>query len=136
MSYEVIEALVESARAAMENAYAPYSGFRVGAAVMSDTSKIYVGCNVENASFGATLCAERAAIAKMVSGGETRLATVAIFVEGDEPAMPCGICRQVIAEFGPYAEIIVATSKETRRTTADALFPAPFVLKREPPAAK
>lgn len=130
MSYEVIEALVEAARAARDRAYARYSGFKVGAAVMSDTSKIYVGCNVENASFGATLCAERAAIAQMIAGGDQRLVTIAVFVDADEPAMPCGICRQVIAEFGPDAEIIVATPRGTKRTTADALMPDAFRLPR------
>jgi cytidine deaminase len=131
VSDEIVEALVESARAVRDKAYAPYSGFRVGAAVISETGKIYVGCNVENASYGATLCAERAAIARMVAAGEQRLLTVAVFTDRDEPAMPCGICRQVIEEFGHGAEIIATNGRRTRRTTADALLPAAFTLKSE-----
>src|SRR6478736_1354176 len=102
MEHELAEALIESARAVRDNAHAPYSGFHVGAAVMSESGHIYVGCNVENASYGATLCAERSAIAQMVAAGEKRLTNVAVFVDADEPAMPCGVCRQVIAEFGPH----------------------------------
>ena len=130
MSDEIIEVLIESARAVRDAAYAPYSGFRVGAAVLSESGKIYVGCNVENASFGATLCAERAAIAQMVASGEHRIVTVAVFVDAAEPAMPCGICRQWIAELGPHAEIVTATHSGTKRTSIDHLMPEPFVLKR------
>jgi cytidine deaminase len=130
VSDEIIEALVESARAARDRAYAPYSGFKVGAAVMSATGKIYVGTNVENASYGACLCAERAAIAQMVAAGDRELVTVVVFTEGEEPALPCGICRQVIAELGPTAEIVAATSKKTKRTSVDALLPDAFKLPR------
>ena len=131
MSDELIEALIESARAVRDNAYAPYSGFMVGAAVLSESGKIYVGCNVENASYGATLCAERSAIAQMIAAGEKQVLTVAVFVDGKEPAMPCGVCRQVIAELGPHAEIVTATPKGTKRTTIEHLLPDPFVLRRE-----
>jgi cytidine deaminase len=134
VSDEVVEALVESARAARDKAYAPYSEYKVGAAVMSASGKIYVGCNVENASYGATLCAERAAIAKMVSAGETQVVSVATFVAETEPAMPCGICRQVIAEFGPHAEVIAATPVGLKRTSADMLLPSAFVLSNRPPS--
>src|SRR6185369_16938832 len=92
---EILEALVESARTVRDKAYAPYSGFLVGAAVLSESGRIYVGCNVENASYGATLCAERNAIAQLVAAGERNVAAVAVFVDADDPAMPCGICRQV-----------------------------------------
>lgn len=121
---------MESARAVRDNAYAPYSGFRVGAAVLSESGKIYVGCNVESASFGATLCAERAALAHMIAAGEHRAVTVAVFVDAAEPAMPCGICRQWISELGPHAEVVTATPAGTKRTTIDHLMPDPFVLKR------
>lgn len=131
MQDELMDALIESARAVRERAYAPYSGFMVGAAVISESGKIYVGCNVENASYGATLCAERNAIAQMVANGEKRILTVAIFVDGETPAMPCGICRQVISELGPHAEIVTATPRGTRRTTIEHLLPDPFVLRRE-----
>jgi cytidine deaminase len=123
--------LIEAARAVRAKAYAPYSGFLVGAAVLTDTGQIHVGCNVENASYGATICAERSAISKMVASGETKIVTVAVFVDDTEPAMPCGICRQVIAEFGPHAEIISATPRETKRSSIDRLLPDAFVFKRE-----
>lgn len=129
MEDEFLEALIESARAARERAYAPYSGFRVGAAVLSESGKIYVGCNVENASYGASMCAERAAIAQMVAAGETRLVTVSVFVDASEPAMPCGICRQWITELGPHAEIITSTPTSTKRSTIDQLLPDPFVFR-------
>jgi cytidine deaminase len=103
----------------------------VGAAVLSESGRIYVGCNVENASYGATLCAERGAIAQLVAAGEREVAAVAVFVDADEPAMPCGICRQVIAELGTHAEIVVATPRAKRQTTIAALLPDPFVFKRE-----
>lgn len=130
MSDELVDVLIESARAVRDNAYAPYSGFRVGAAVISESGKIYVGCNVESASYGATLCAERAALAQLIAAGEHRVVTVAVFVDGAEPAMPCGICRQWISELGPRAEIVTATPGRMKRTTIEQLMPDPFVLKR------
>ncbi len=131
MKDDLVEALIESARAVRECAYAPYSGFRVGAAVISTDHRIHVGCNVECASYGATLCAERAAIARMVASGEKRLVAVAIFVDESEPAMPCGICRQVIAELGPRAEIISSTLQARKRATIEQLLPDAFVLNRD-----
>jgi cytidine deaminase len=128
---EQIGALIESARAVRERAYAPYSGFQVGAAVLTASGEVHVGCNVENASYGATICAERAAIATMVAAGETKITAVVVFVDDEEPAMPCGICRQVIAEFGPGAEIVTATPRKTKRSTIEALLPDAFVFKRE-----
>src|SRR5678815_3953793 len=94
------EELVSAARAACDNAYAPYSGFRVGAAVRGASGRVYSGCNVENASYGATLCAERCAVAALVAGGEKKITEVAVWTEGDAPAMPCGVCRQVLYELG------------------------------------
>jgi cytidine deaminase len=129
MEDEFLEAVVEAARAARERAYAPYSGFRVGAAVISESGKIYVGCNVENASYGATLCAERAAIAAMIAAGERRLVTVAVYVDAEDPAMPCGICRQWISELGPHAEIICSAPSGMKRTTIEQLLPEPFALR-------
>lgn len=131
MEDEIVRALIESARAARDRAYAPYSGFHVGAAVLSGSGRIHVGCNVENASYGATICAERAAIASMVAAGETKLVAVAVFVDDEDPAMPCGICRQVIAELGPRAEIVTATPQKTKRSTIEQLLPDAFVFKRE-----
>jgi cytidine deaminase len=126
-----LRALVEAARAAREHAYAPYSKFRVGAAVLTHAGNVHVGCNVENASYGATICAERAAIFRMVSSGETGLSAVAIYVDEPEPAMPCGMCRQVIAEFGSDVRIVTAGRIEVKESTIAALLPEAFVLHRE-----
>jgi cytidine deaminase len=128
MQDEMTETLIEAARAVSEHAHAPYSRFKVGAAVVSGSGKIYVGCNVESATYGATLCAERSAIARMIAAGEREVVAVAVFVDDDEPAMPCGICRQWIAEHGPHAEIITATPGKTKRTTIEHLLPDPFVF--------
>jgi cytidine deaminase len=127
-----VEELIESARAVRDAAHAPFSGFKVGAAVLSERGKIYVGCNVESATYGATLCAERAAIAQMIAAGEKRLVTVAIYVDDEQPAPPCGICRQWIAELGPHAEVVSATPRATKRWSIAHLLPEPFVFKRSP----
>jgi cytidine deaminase len=92
--------LLTAAVEARAHAYAPYSGFRVGAAIRTRSGAVYVGCNVENASYGATLCAERAAVAAMVAAGDTEPVACAVVTAGRELASPCGICRQVLAEFG------------------------------------
>jgi cytidine deaminase len=128
MEDEPTRTLVEAARAVREHAHAPYSGFRVGAAVLTEEGNVHVGCNVENASYGATICAERAAIFRMVASGEKRLVAVAIFVDDAEPAMPCGMCRQVIAEFGHDVKIVTATPGRTKHSTIAALLPEAFVL--------
>ncbi|MBC8579323.1 MULTISPECIES: cytidine deaminase [Zhenhengia] len=104
---EEYKQLVEKAKEAMTYAYAPYSNFKVGAALLTDTDKIYTGCNVENASFGATNCAERTAIFKAVSEGELRYKAIAIVSSSKEFTYPCGICRQVIGEFMPNGHIIL-----------------------------
>lgn len=91
--------LVERAKEAVSNAYAPYSGFCVGAAVLTESGKIYQGCNIENASYGATNCAERTAIFKAVSEGEKKICAIAIMSKAGDFTPPCGICRQVMSEF-------------------------------------
>ena len=96
--------LLAAAREVRERAYAPYSGFAVGAAALGDDGRIYIGANVENASYGLTLCAERAAIAAAVAGGARAITAIAIVA--DRPASPCGACREVIAELGPDATVI------------------------------
>jgi cytidine deaminase len=125
---ESTRALIAAARSVREHAHAPYSGFRVGAAVLTEAGNVHIGCNVENASYGATICAERAAIFRMVANGEKHVVAVAIFVDDAEPAMPCGMCRQVIAEFGQDVRIITATPGQAKQSTIAALLPEAFVL--------
>ena len=120
--------LIAAARDVREHAYAPYSKFRVGAAVMGVSGRIYVGCNVENVTYGATLCAERAAIGSMVASGETRVAAVAIFTDCNPSASPCGICRQVLAEFAEDAPVVVAGPQSHSVLSLAALLPERFVF--------
>ncbi|HEY2408406.1 MAG TPA: cytidine deaminase [Polyangiaceae bacterium] len=122
--------LVTAAREVRERAYAPYSAFRVGAAVRACSGRVFVGCNVENKSYGGTICAERAAILQMVSAGETALVAVAVFTDAETLAMPCGLCRQVIAEFEQSAQVLAANPREFKLLAFSALFPDPFVLSR------
>lgn len=104
-----VEELIEKAIAAREYSYSPYSNFAVGAAVLTSSGKIYTGCNIESSSYTPTICAERTAISKAVSEGERKILAVAI-VGSSEYTFPCGVCRQVIREFGKDADIIVANS--------------------------
>lgn len=120
--------LVVAAFAAMEKAYAPYSGYKVGAALLTDSGKVYTGCNVESASYSPTNCAERTAFFKAISEGEREFKSIAVVGGKDgnvtELFMPCGVCRQVMAEFcGQDFEIIVAKSAEefTSFTLAELL---------------
>ena len=128
------ENLLQRAVEAMEKAYAPYSGFHVGAALETVDGKIYLGCNVENSSYGATNCAERTAIFKAISEGDRAFARIAIVGghQGDwkEYAAPCGICRQVMSEFaGPDFEIILGKKDGERKVgTLREFLPESFVL--------
>lgn len=99
--------LIELAQVAKNNAYVPYSKFSVGAAVEVEDGEIFTGCNIENAAYGPSVCAERVAIFKAVSAGYREIKKIAI-VAGDNMSFPCGVCRQVLQEFGQRAEIIVA----------------------------
>jgi cytidine deaminase len=117
--------LLKIAKEARERAYAPYSQFYVGAALLCDDGSVYTGCNIENASFSPTCCAERTAIFKAVSEGKTKFLMLA--VAADEIPLPCGICRQVISEFcGNDFPIIVATGTETKKFTLGDLLPNAF----------
>ena len=119
--------LEQAARAAAKASYSPYSKFRVGAAVLAGSGKIYAGTNVENASYGLANCAERSAIFTAASQGERKICCVVVFTPTAEPTMPCGACRQVINEFGPGATIVsVCHSAKRVETTLDSLLPAAF----------
>ena len=100
--------LLRIAKEASLNAYAPYSGFPVGAALECDDGTVYTGCNVENAAYGDTICAERCAVVKAVSAGHRSFTRIAIYGEGQGYCMPCGSCRQVLAEFSPEIEVLCA----------------------------
>jgi cytidine deaminase len=122
--------LIESARIVQKNSYAPYSNFHVGAAVRTENGEIFVGTNVENASYGLTICAERAAIFNAVSHGQPKIRAIAITSSNGKPTPPCGACRQVIKEFStPNTVIIMAGSqKELDVKTIDDLLPFSFTL--------
>lgn len=99
IGFEGLKKLVMLAVKAKNNAYVPYSGFHVGAALYADNGKYYTGCNVENASYGATICAERTAAVKAISDGAKKILAMAVSSDSNKPTMPCGICRQFISEF-------------------------------------
>ncbi|MCB9886916.1 MAG: cytidine deaminase [Planctomycetes bacterium] len=130
-SEEQRSALVAAARAVMANAYAPASHFCVGAAVLAEDGRVFVGCNVENASYGLTVCAERNAIGAAVAAGARRVVAVAIATSVQPPARPCGACRQVLAEFGPdMLVLMVGAGDEIESESLRALLPAPFTFTR------
>ena len=131
LSANVRESLLQSARAAMNNAYAPYSNFHVGAAILTAKGETYVGCNVENASYGMTNCAERTAIFSAIAkqGPELDIRAVAVVNDQDVPCSPCGACRQVIYEFGPEAFIIFQGQTGWKESPITELLPEGFRLK-------
>jgi len=104
--------LIEMAIEAREDAYTPYSDFKVGAAVLTDDGKVFTGCNIENASYGATICAERTALVKAISNGHRNFTALAVVGKKGSYTYPCGICRQFIIEFGKHIKIIVAKVPE------------------------
>lgn len=118
--------LVSLAEKAMENAYAPYSGFKVGAALLTSDGEVYTGCNIENISFGATVCAERCAVFKAVSEGKRSFLKLAIVSSSEDKTFPCGICRQVLAEFMPDGEIIIKNGEQEEVYTVSELLPHSF----------
>lgn len=124
------QALLAAAQQARRQAYAPYSRYHVGAAVRGGSGQIYAGCNVENSSYGLSICAERSAVFAAVLGGERRIDALALFSPASPLAMPCGACRQVLNEFAsPDAAVIVANEQGEQRTLSlSEIFPYPFTL--------
>ena len=120
------DALVEAARAVQQRAYAPYSRFRVGCALEADDGRIFVGCNVENASYGRTICAERAAVCAAVAAGARRLRRAVVVTDADPPAAPCGACRQVLVEFGRELRVDGVGPSGTVSWTMAQLLPSAF----------
>jgi len=119
--------LISEAEKARKNAYAPYSKFSVGAALLSRSGKVYTGANLENSSFGQTVCAERLALYKAVSAGEKDFKKIAIVAAGVKPVTPCGICRQALFEFSPGLEVICANLRgQVKKYTLKQLLPHPF----------
>ena len=119
--------LIKKAVEAKEFAYVPYSSFRVGSAVLTEDGRIYTGCNIENASYGATNCAERTAIFKAVSEGAVTLKAIAITSDEEDFIYPCGICRQVIKEFGDDVDVILINKHgHTKTSTIKELLPQSF----------
>src|SRR5215475_3123678 len=122
-----IDQLVVAARAVRLNAHAPYSGFKVGAALATSAGGIVTGCNVENATYGLTICAERVALVKAISEGLTQYTRIAIVADTDAPTPPCGACRQLLWEFGGDLEIVLANLTAVKAMYRLAqLLPLPF----------
>jgi cytidine deaminase len=131
LSRESREKLIESARGVLKNAHVPYSDFRVGAALLATTGEVFLGCNVENASYGMTNCAERTAIFSAVSrlGPKFQIQTIAVATGKEVPCSPCGACRQVIYEFGPNATVIFLSARGWEELAIADLLPYGFRLK-------
>lgn len=123
--------LIEIAKTASVNAYAPYSKFKVGAALLAQSGKIYSGCNVENASYSMTICAERNAVFQAIANGERNYAAIAIYVDSDLSFPPCGACRQVLSEFANDLVVIISNRVNSNDTTLSKLLPERFSLKDE-----
>jgi len=127
LSPPTLRRLEKAARAAARSAYAPYSKFRVGAAVLTGSGKIFAGANVENASYGLCNCAERTAIFAAVAAGERKVRAVVVYTPTATPTSPCGACRQVINEFGPTAIVVSCCDRPARiETTLRRLLPEAF----------
>lgn len=125
MNYDI---LINKAKDVSQNAYAPYSNFFVGACVLAGSGKTYVGCNVENASYGLAICAERNALANAIANGEKSISAIAIYSPNMEKCLPCGACRQVIFEFGKEIEIITQIKNEYKVHKISELLPEGFEL--------
>ncbi len=120
--------LIETAKKAMLNAYSPYSKVTVGAALEGESGKVYVGCNVENSSYGATICAERTAVTKAVSEGEKKFKRIAVVGNLGVQMFPCGICLQVLSEFAPDIDVILEQDGKLFKYTLKQLIPKAFSM--------
>jgi cytidine deaminase len=122
----VTDALVVAARAALRNAHAPYSGYKVGAALETVDGRVFAGANVENASYGVTNCAERVALGAAVASGARQFRRIVIVTDSLRPASPCGACRQALAEFGLNLEVESFGARDARSWRLEALLPDAF----------
>ena len=129
-----VRMLVKKAQAARKKAYAPYSKFLVGCTLLDDEKKIHTGCNVENVSYSATTCAERVAVGKMISRGSRKINTVIVLTSSDEPCFPCGVCLQVLLEFGKGARVYAVNRRATVYSEAlvSDLLPSGFEQRQLP----
>lgn len=133
LSNELYKELYQKALEARSNAYAPFSGFKVGAALLTEDGSIYTGVNIENSSYGATICAERTAFVKAISEGHRKFKAIAVTAGSGQESLPCGICRQFMYEFAPRIEIITGTDIEALNVrTLEELMPLGFRLSNEP----
>lgn len=124
--------LISEAKKARVNSHTPYSNFRVGAAILARSGRVYTGTNVENSSFGLGICAERLALLKAVSSGENDFTRIAVIASGEEPITPCGLCRQVLFEFSPNMKVICSNLKgKVKRFTLRQLLPYPFKCRKK-----
>ena len=120
--------LIEKAKEVSRKAYAPYSNYKVGAALLTKSGKVYTGCNIENSSYGLTNCAERTAVFKAVSEGEMEFEEMVIYADSPNLPTPCGACRQVLSEFGSELKITIISNKEQMETSISELLPLGFKL--------
>jgi cytidine deaminase len=121
------DALVKAAREARERAYAPYSQFKVGAALLTADGTVFTGCNVENRSFGLCICGERTAVARAVASGHREFRALAVVTDTQPPAMPCGMCRETLSEFARELPVLCANLEDERVIyRLEDIFPAPF----------
>ncbi len=126
LTLETVGRLIAAAATARKNAHAPYSGFYVGAALLLPNGELVSGCNVENASYGLSVCAERNALAAAVAAGSKNFLALAVVTESSPPSTPCGACRQVLSEFGDMPVILANTDNERTVTSVAELLPNAF----------